>query len=59
MDLGYTGTLTNKRILMNHTEIGLQYGKLHALYETMLYLQKQIKIENEKLEQLKKKELTK
>ena len=44
---------------MNHTEIGLQYGKLHALYETMLYLQKQIKIENEKLEQLKKKELTK
>ena len=41
---------------MNHTEIGLQYGKLHALYETIIYLQKQIKIEQDKLEKLKKQE---
>ena len=41
---------------MNHTEIGLQYGKLHALYETIIYLQKQIKIEQAKLEELKKQE---
>ena len=40
----------------NHTEIGLQYGKLHALYETIIYLQKEIKKETEKLEKLKEKE---
>ena len=46
-----------KRINMeNHTEIGLQYGKLHALYETILYLQKEIEKEKEKLEKLKEEE---
>jgi hypothetical protein len=37
----------------NHTEIGLQYGKLHALYETIIYLHAEIKKETETLEKLK------
>jgi len=46
-----------KRINMeNHTEIGVQYGKIHALYETIIYLQKEIKKETEKLEKLKEEE---
>ena len=40
----------------NHTEIGVQYGKIHALYETIIYLQKEIKKETEKLEKLKEEE---
>jgi len=40
----------------NHTEIGLQYGKLHALYETIIYLQKEIEKEKVKLEKLIKEE---
>ena len=40
----------------NHTEIGLQYGKLHALYETIIYLNAEIKKENKKLEKLKEEE---
>ena len=39
-----------------HTEIGLQYGKLHALYATIIYLQKEIKKETDKLEKLKEEE---
>ena len=59
MDLGYTGTNQRKNTMDNHTDQIAQYAKINALYETILYLQKQIKIENEKLEQLKKKELAK
>ena len=40
----------------NHTEIGLQYGKLHALYETIIYLQKEIIKENKQLKKLEEKE---
>ena len=40
----------------NDTEIGLQYGKLHALYETIIYLQKKIEKEKAKLEKLKEEE---
>ena len=40
----------------NQTEIGLQYGKLHTLYETIIYLQKEIKKETDKLEKLKEEE---
>ena len=39
--------------MKNHTEIGVQYGKLHALYETIIYLNAEIKKENKKLEKLK------
>ena len=42
--------------MKNHTEIGLQYGKLHALYETIIYLNAEIKKETETLEKLKEKE---
>ena len=42
--------------MRNHTEIGLQYGKLHALYETIIYLQKEIEKEKVKLEKLIKEE---
>jgi cell division protein FtsB len=42
--------------MKNHTEIGLQYGKLHALYETIIYLQKEIEKEKAKLEKLKEEE---
>ena len=59
MDLGYTGTNQRKTTMDNHTDQIAQYAKINTLYETILYLQKQIKIENEKLEQLKKKELAK
>jgi|TARA_R110002020_G_scaffold668_1_gene3363 hypothetical protein len=57
MDLGYTRISTNKRILMkNPTEMSLQYGKLHTLYETIIYLQKEIVKEQARLEELKKQE---
>ena len=42
--------------MKNHTEIGLQYGKLHALYETIIYLQKEIEKGKVKLEKLIKEE---
>ena len=38
------------------TEIMAQYGKLTALYKTIIYLQKEIVKETEKLEKLKKEE---
>ena len=38
------------------SEIANQYGKLNALYSTIIFLQKEIKKEQDKLEQLKKKE---
>ena len=40
----------------NHTEIGVQYGKINALYETIIYLQKEIEKEKAKLEKLKEEE---
>ena len=40
----------------NQTEIMAQYGKLTALYKTIIYLQDEIKKETEKLEKLKKEE---
>ncbi len=40
----------------NQSEIANQYGKLNALYSTIIFLQKEIKKEQDKLEQLKKKE---
>ena len=47
----------NERYKMdNHSEIANQYGKLNALYSTIIFLQKEIKKEQDKLEQLKKKE---
>ena len=39
-----------------HSEIALQYGKLNTLYSTIIYLQKEIVKEQNKLEQLKKEE---
>ena len=38
----------------NHTAQITQYAKLSTLYETIIYLQKQIVEEQNKLEQLKK-----
>ena len=38
------------------TEIMAQYGKLTALYKTIIYLQKEILKEKEKLEKLKEEE---
>jgi len=43
----------------NQTEIMTQYGKLTALYKTIIYLQKEIKKETDKLEKLKEGEKTK
>jgi len=40
----------------NHSEQITQYAKLSTLYETIIYLQKQIVKEQDKLEQLKKEE---
>ena len=37
----------------NQSEIMTQYGKLTALYETIIYLNAEIKKETEKLEKLK------
>ena len=37
-------------------EIMAQYGKIHTLYKTIVYLQDEIKKETEKLEKLKEKE---
>ena len=42
--------------MKNPTEISLQYGKLHTLYETIIYLQKEIVKEQARLEELKKQE---
>ena len=38
------------------TEIMTQYGKLTALYKTIIFLQKEIKKENKKLKELEEKE---
>ena len=38
----------------NHTDQIAQYAKITTLYETIIYLQKQIVEEQNKLEQLKK-----
>ena len=38
------------------SEIMTQYGKIHTLYKTIIYLQKEIKKETEKLEKLKEEE---
>ena len=38
----------------NHSEQITQYAKIHTLYSTIIYLQKEIVKEQEKLEQLKK-----
>ena len=40
----------------NHSEIANQYGKLNALYSTIIFLQKEIKKEQDKLKQLQKEE---
>ena len=40
----------------NHSEQITQYAKLEILYSTIIYLQKEIVKEQDKLEQLKKKE---
>ena len=40
----------------NHSEQLTQYAKLETLYNTIIYLQKEIVKEQDKLEQLKKKE---
>ena len=40
----------------NHSEQITQYAKLETLYNTIIYLQKEIVKEQDKLEQLKKKE---
>ena len=40
----------------NHSEQITQYAKLSTLYETIIYLQKQIVKEQDKLAQLKKEE---
>ena len=46
-----------KRINMEkQTEIMAQYGKLTALYKTIIYLQKEILKEKEKLDKLKEEE---
>ena len=46
-----------KRINMEKKyEIMAQYGKIHTLYKTIVYLQDEIKKETEKLEKLKEKE---
>ena len=40
----------------NHTDQIAQYAKLEILYSTIIYLQKEIVKEQDKLEQLKKEE---
>jgi len=40
----------------NHTNQIVQYAKLETLYSTIIYLQKEIVKEQDKLEQLKKEE---
>jgi len=40
----------------NHTDQIAQYAKLEILYNTIIYLQKEIVKEQDKLNQLKKKE---
>jgi hypothetical protein len=40
----------------NHTDQIAQYAKLEILYSTIIYLQKEIVKEQDKLNQLKKKE---
>jgi len=40
----------------NHTDQMIQYAKLETLYNTIIYLQKEIVKEQDKLKQLKKKE---
>ena len=42
--------------MKNHTEIMTQYGKLNVLYSTIIYLQKEIKKEQKKLDKLKEEE---
>jgi hypothetical protein len=37
----------------NQSEIMTQYGKIHTLYKTIIYLQKEIEKEKAKLEKLK------
>ena len=40
----------------NHTNQIAQYAKLETLYSTIIYLQKEVVKEQDKLEQLKKEE---
>ena len=40
----------------NQSEIMTQYGKIHTLYKTIIYLQKEIEKEKAKLEKLKEEE---
>jgi hypothetical protein len=40
----------------NHTDQMIQYSKLEILYNTIIYLQKEIVKEQDKLKELKKKE---
>ena len=40
----------------NQSEIANQYGKLNALYSTIIFLQKEIKKEQDKLKHLQKEE---
>ena len=42
--------------MKNQTEIMTQYGKIHTLYKTIVYLQKEIIKENKKLKKLKEEE---
>jgi len=42
--------------MKNQTEIMAQYGKLTVLYKTILFLQKEIKKEQKKLDKLKEEE---
>ena len=41
----------------NHTNQLVQYAKLNALYSTIIYLQKEVVKEQDKLKQLKEEEL--
>ena len=38
--------------MKNQSEIMTQYGKIHTLYKTIMYLQKEIIKENKKLKKL-------
>ena len=42
--------------MKNHTEIMTQYGKIHTLYKTIIYLQKEVKKETYKVKKLEKEE---
>jgi len=45
-----------KKSMDNHVKEITQYAKLSALYKTIIYLQEEVKKEQDKLAKLKKKE---